>query len=147
MLLNALDDPDKLNTWLLNGGDGTLSSFLTSSVGKIPLQYIELIESFLFYYESGNYIFVHAALDMRLADPFGDLETMLCSRSQADLLDHRWLGDRVLIHGHTPTPQEEIARNFQDSYPIKCIDNGVFVQKPGYGGLCILESLHQDQCL
>ncbi|MBB6239959.1 serine/threonine protein phosphatase 1 [Pedobacter sp. AK013] len=139
MLLDALEDPDKLNNWLMNGGNETLSSFLTSSIHKIPAKYIDLLESFRLYYEYEQYIFVHAALNMRIADPFSDVQTILWSRSQNELLDYGWLGERILIHGHTPTMEQEIINNFEDSYPIKCIDNGVFVKKHGYGGLCILE--------
>lgn len=139
MLLDALDDPDKLNNWLLNGGDETLSSFLTSSVHKIPIKYIDLLKSFRFCYEYDQFIFVHAALNMLISDPFTDVHTMLWSRDQNDLLDYGWLGRRILIHGHTPGTQQEIIENFKDLYPIKCIDNGVFTKKAGYGGLCVLE--------
>lgn len=139
MLLDALRDPLQDYRWLMNGGKECLASFGVDSVEKIPLEYIDLINSFQYYHQTEKYIFVHAALDMQLADPFADTHTMLWSRDQKRLLNTDWLGKRVLIHGHTPTHENVITDSVFEMNRIICIDNGSYFQKEGYGSLCVLQ--------
>lgn len=138
MLLDAIADKSQISKWFINGGDATLSSFLTSSIEKIPYKYIELINSFRHYYLHADYIFVHAALNMKAKDPFEDTETMLWSRTQEDFIDYEWLGDRKIIHGHNPTSKDDILNSIAHE-KIICIDNGVFLKRIGFGNICILE--------
>lgn len=129
MLLDALLDKNKLSNWILNGGNQTLSSFLTASIEKIPIKYINLINSFNNYHLHNNYIFVHAALNMLIENPFDDIKTMLWERNQKDFINEEWLGNRTLIHGHNPTRMEDIIKSIADKDKIICIDNGVFLKK------------------
>jgi len=139
MFLDAINDHRNLSQWIMNGGDTTLSSFLTRSIHKIPIQYIDLIKSFNYYYEDGKYIFVHAALNMFNENPFDDLETILWSREPDWLLNEAWLKDRTLIHGHSPTEAKLIIESVQNRRNIICIDNGSFVKREGFGNICVLQ--------
>jgi serine/threonine protein phosphatase 1 len=139
MLLDAHLSVNNLNLWLLNGGDKTLSSFLTSSLDKIPKKYIDLIKSFKYYYEYERFIFVHAALNMKIDNPFSDIKTILWERNPLNFLDKDWLGDRKLIHGHNPIEKEKIEYSITNKESIISIDNGVYMNKHNHGNMCILE--------
>lgn len=139
LFLNALEDSNSFNHWMLNGGDKTLASFLTSQPEKIPKKYITLIKSFRYYLELGNFIFVHAAINMCINDPFEDKKTMLWEREPQKLFNAQWLGQRQVIHGHQPQSNEGIMESIHEKKAIIGIDNGVYLKRPNYGGICILE--------
>ena len=139
MFLDATLNTNNLNQWLLNGGDKTLTSFLTKSIEKIPIKYIELIQSFKYFLELDNYIFVHAGLNMNIADPFSDLHTILWEREPFKLLNKEWLADRIIIHGHNPQSKIDIMNAIESRKSIICIDNGTYLKKENYGSLCLLE--------
>lgn len=139
MLLDAFDNVNNLNSWLKNGGEKTLLSFLTSSINKIPSKYIDLIKSFSYYYENENFIFVHASLNMTIENPFTDIETILWERESFKYYDESWIKNRILIHGHSPIAQNVIASSIENKNKIICIDNGSFLKREEYGSICILE--------
>lgn len=139
MLLDSFENINNLNSWLKNGGEKTLLSFLTSSIDKIPAKYIDLIKSFVNYYEVDNYIFVHASLNMKIENPYSDIETILWEREPYKYYDENWIKDRILIHGHNPTPKDVITNSIESNSKIICIDNGSFLKKEEYGTICILE--------
>jgi serine/threonine protein phosphatase 1 len=101
MFLDSFKDEKEHTKWMINGGDRTLMSFLTSKIEKIPKRYIELISSSKNYLIKDNFIFVHAGLNMKIQDPFSDIKTILWERKPKELLNKNWLGNRILIHGHT----------------------------------------------
>jgi serine/threonine protein phosphatase 1 len=139
MFLDSFKSLDVLNLWLTNGGDKTLFSFLTSSIEKIPLKYYNLIQSFSYHLEIDNYIFVHAGLNMNLENPFSDRNTMLWTREPRKYLNKTWLGNRKVIHGHSPKSEQSILTSILHNEEIISIDNGVFLTKPDFGSLCILQ--------
>lgn len=139
MLLDASLNTNNLNLWVINGGDKTLSSFLTSSIEKIPLKYYELLNSFKYFLEMDNFIFVHAALNMKIENPYTDTETILWERDPFKYLNIEWLGNRKLIHGHNPKSQEFILKSIENDEKIICVDNGTYLNKKNYGTLCVLE--------
>lgn len=138
LFLDAPLSIDNLNQWLINGGDKTLASFLVSSIEKIPQKYFDLVRSFHYYKEYDGFILVHAALNMKIEQPFSDLKALLWEREPIKYLDDVWLNGRKLIHGHTPQSQSSILESIEQSNPIICIDNGTFLKKENYGAICIL---------
>lgn len=139
MFLDAFMNKNNLNLWVLNGGDKTLSSFLTSSIDKIPQKYIELIKSFRYYYEIEEYILVHAALNMKIDNPYSDNRTIVWERDPLKYFNCDWLNDRKLIHGHNPISQEDILFSIHKNKSIINIDNGVYIKKAGFGSMSVLE--------
>ena len=139
MFIDAFLNPNNLNHWLLNGGDKTLLSFLTSSIEKIPLKYIELIKTFKYFREYEDYILVHAALNMKIENPYSDLQTLLWERDPYKYFDKEWLGNRKLIHGHNPQTQDSILKSIEMGENILCIDNGAYLKKENYGAMCVLQ--------
>lgn len=139
MFLDSLEDNQNLSQWLLNGGDKTLLSFLTASIDRIPQKYIEFIRSFRMYIELDNFIFVHAALNMNLDDPFKDGDVILWERDPYKYLNKAWLGNRKLVHGHNPQSKLEILSSIRGNKEVICIDNGTFIKRDNFGSLCVLE--------
>ncbi len=139
MFLDAFLDYNNLNLWLMNGGSKTLSSFLTSSIEKIPQKYVDLIRSFRYHIEYEQFILVHAALNMKIENPYSDMKTLLWERDPFKFLDAKWLDGRKIIHGHNPKKQSDIQDSILDNSPIISVDNGVYMNKEGFGSLCVME--------
>jgi serine/threonine protein phosphatase 1 len=139
MLLDAYLNTNNLNLWLVNGGDKTLSSFLTGSIEKIPKKYQDFIKSFKYFIETDGFIFVHAALNMNIENPYSDTDTMLWEREPLKHLNDGWLKNRKLIHGHHPKSQDAILKSILNNEKVIGIDNGTYLKKEGYGTLCVLE--------
>lgn len=138
-LLDSLSDLTSKITWLRNGGKETLRSFLTSDVERIPQKYIDFIKTFKYYLLLDNYILVHAGVNMTIEDPFSDQYSLLWLRDWGSLFDSKWLGERVIIHGHTPTEKISIMDQFSSNRQVICIDNGAYINdKTGYGSICVL---------
>jgi serine/threonine protein phosphatase 1 len=138
MFLDSFESETEHTKWMLNGGDKTLMSFLTSEIKKIPNRYIDLIKDSKYYFEILDFILVHAGLNMKIANPFDDLETILWERNPQELLNEEWLGNRRIIHGHTPLSKDTIKAQINSK--ILGIDNGTYLKKKdGFGSLSILE--------
>lgn len=139
MLLQTLENPSYKLNWYRNGGDSTMESFSTSSIDQIPEKYIDFISSLKFYYELEDYIFVHAGVNMLADNPLDDQLSLLWLRDWEQKYSKKWLGKRKVIHGHTPTLRNNIIKQAEYNENVVCIDNGCFVERPGYGSLCALD--------
>jgi serine/threonine protein phosphatase 1 len=112
MLEKYLNGTDRF-TYLLNGGQRTLDSYLRKPVPSelypIPPDHLKFYQSLKLYYETNEYIFVHAGL--RPGVPLESQET-------EDLL---WIRDRFIhtkydfgkrvIFGHTPLAEPLVESN------------------------------------
>lgn len=139
MLLNSLNDFTAQVNWLRNGGDKTLESFSTSEISRIPQEYIDYLRRMKTFHTLDKFILVHAGINMLDPNPFEDEKSLLWLRDWRKLYDKEWLGDRIVIHGHTPTTRGEIELQFKEKHNVLCIDNGAFMSREGYGTICILK--------
>ena len=112
MLEKYLDGTDRF-TYLLNGGQNTLDSYLSktrrSDSFPIPAEHIDFFKSLRLYYETGAYIFVHAGLRPKIP---------LASQKTEDLL---WIRDKFIyskynfgkpvVFGHTPLEKPLVEPN------------------------------------
>ena len=112
MLENYLDGSDRF-TYLLNGGQRTLDEYLsrTKNPGKYPVPpaHLEFFNSLHLYYQTDDYIFVHAGLRKKVS---------LESQKKVDLL---WIRDEFIstdfnfgkrvIFGHTPFREPLVQAN------------------------------------
>jgi len=112
MLDKFLSGDDRF-TYLLNGGQQTLDSYLKKTVQPesfpIPPDHVEFFKSLRLYYETEEFIFVHAGLRPR---------TPLETQSAEDLL---WIRDNFIstkydfgkrvIFGHTPLKKPLVEPN------------------------------------
>jgi len=102
MFLNYIDGPDKL-TYLMNGGKDTLESYLSKSSGNpspIPPEHIDFFRSLLPYYETEDYIFVHAGLRANIPLNMQGPDDLLWIRS--DFIDSDYDFGKLVVFGHTP---------------------------------------------
>jgi serine/threonine protein phosphatase 1 len=112
MLENYLDGSDRF-TYLLNGGQRTLDAYLNrpNNPGEYPVPptHLEFFKSLHLYYQTDEYIFVHAGLRKKVP---------LESQKTIDLL---WIRDEFIfsnfdfgkrvIFGHTPFKEPLVQTN------------------------------------
>jgi serine/threonine protein phosphatase 1 len=135
MMLDATAGPESLHLWLSNGGKETLKSFGISSISELPDAYVSFLEQTKLFISTDKYILVHAGLNFRRVDPFSDTDAMLWSRDE--YFDPVKIGNRLLIHGHTPISLESVLAQLPGNNIN--IDGGcVYSYRKGYGNLVAL---------
>lgn len=96
-----------LNHWYSKcGGDKTMKSFGDS----YPL-YTPFFKGLSDYFEDENFIFVHAGLNFKNQDPLSNNDIFWIRNWYKDI-NRDWLGNRIIIHGHTPISWDEISLQF-----------------------------------
>lgn len=141
-LLGSRTDQEKYQNWLHWGGRETLQSFGASHWREIPGKYWDFMESLVTYFEVDHYILVHAGLNFDTPNPMDNKYSMMWIRNWYEDINYAWLGDRIIVHGHTPVEQMTILKMHQkiEAQQYIDIDNGCFVDfKPGMGQLCAFE--------
>lgn len=139
MLITALNDIPSQVVWFKNGGDTTLKSFSTNHIERIPEVYINFILNLPYYLEFENFIFVHAGINMTIDNPMQDLQSILWLRSWKDCYDKKWLGNRYVVHGHTPMKASFLKSRDNIENDVICIDNGSYMRgAKDMGGICAL---------
>lgn len=137
MMLDAVNGFDT-DFWLRFGGKETMQSFSTELISVIPKIYIDFINSLDYYSIHEKFILVHAGVNMRSDKPLEDLESLIWLRNWERYFDKNWLGERVIIHGHTPTELSRI-KSRANLNKVICIDNGSYMKdKDGFGSLAAL---------
>jgi serine/threonine protein phosphatase 1 len=136
MLLAAKNDAAEYGMWLRNGGDIALESFGLRNLENMAPEYIDFFQSTQLYFEWEQYVFVHAGLNFHLPDPFTDRHAMLWSRDRH--IEPQKIGNRQLVHGHTPTALKKIRAML--TAPAINLDGGcVYGAEMGLGHLLALD--------
>jgi len=141
MMLDAREDPEYFNHWMLNGGKQTLASFGVKSIRDIPQSYWLFLLHLEYYIELEDYLLVHAGFNFKAEDPFTDTHSMLWIRNFP--VDKEFLGNRKIVHGHTPTPMQKIAQSVKSKAQVINIDGGC-VYTSRMSGLGYLTALNLD---
>lgn len=143
LLLNALEDESFMHAWYNNGAEDTLKSFEIpeelmfdyDAFNLIPERYLSFLKSLPLYYETPEFITVHAGLNFGKENVFEDEDAMIWIR------DFEYQGgkieNKVLIHGHTPMEAENIKRDLKEGITrVLNLDAGcVYKDLKGYGNL------------
>jgi serine/threonine protein phosphatase 1 len=115
MLLRYLDGIEK-EMYLFNGGAATLLAYGLPCTAappdvkaKIPVDHLHFFRSLLPYYETEDYIFVHAGLAPGLALSEQSVHDLLWVRQ--DFIDSDYDFGKRVIFGHTPLAQPLIMPN------------------------------------
>jgi len=112
MLEKYLNGTDRF-TYLLNGGQRTLDSYLKQSTKSeafpIPPHHKDFYRSLKLYYETDNYIFVHAGMRPKVPLEFQENEDLLWIRGKFIYTKYNF-GKRV-IFGHTPLSKPLVESN------------------------------------
>ena len=147
LMLEALQNQHaQRDLWLQNGGAETLESYFQRGIPIIPSSHLDFFERLHFYKKIPGYILVHAGLNFYAQDPFSDKEAMLWIRGWYRNLDRQWLGEQVIVHGHTPIPTTQITKSLENlkTIPILNIDAGcVYKGREEFGNLCAFDLTHQ----
>ncbi|MBI5914209.1 MAG: serine/threonine protein phosphatase [Bacteroidetes bacterium] len=143
-ILKACYDGRFFISWLTDwGGEQTLDSFHAYEWKDIAARYWQFFENLEPFLEVGNFILVHAGLNFKQPDPLKFGEDMLFIRDWYPDIDYRWLGERIIVHGHTPVPvrQMELFLKTLENQRVIDIDTGCFhgERQPGKGCLCALD--------
>lgn len=143
MLLKARYDFEQLQLWKVNGGIIAMESFGVSSPNEIGKKYWDFLESLEYYFEVDDYLFVHAGLNFDMPNPLDGKFGMLWIRNWYPDINYQWLGDRIIIHGHTPTQRKTILADWEnmEKNQFLNIDNGCFFNRQGdsFGHLCAFD--------
>ena len=106
-------DSDKSFTdfqnWIANGGVATLESFEISRYAELEDVYKSFFNETKFYFETNGFIFVHAGFDFSNENFLEDFDSMIWIRNMK--VDKKKIGNRIIVHGHTPTPLEKVKKN------------------------------------
>lgn len=112
MLQNYLDGSDRF-TYQLNGGQQTLDEYLNRLDAKdefpIPPKHLKFFDSLQLYYQTDDYIFVHAGLREKVPLESQEIMDLLWIRDEFIHSDFNF-GKRV-IFGHTPFKEPLLQAN------------------------------------
>lgn len=133
MFMEAIYHGD-MEGWFLNGGHSTYSSY-SSALGrmKIPDEHEIFYRKTRFFYDTPEYLFVHAGLkaDQTIQESLDDpnnYESFLWERSHLYTRDNVW--EKTVVFGHTPEPIPYVGENMLG------IDTGcVYKSRDGLGTL------------
>ena len=113
LMFKSINSAESEIHWSINGGLETLMSFGINSYEELDQKYKTFFESLPLKAEIDNYIFVHAGINnIHFKDPFLP-SVVLYARNWYEFLDKKWIGNRYIIHGHTPRTTEEIINQFE----------------------------------
>lgn len=118
------------------------SSDLIKSGASQWQTYLKLMESTYHYFELDHFYLVHAGFDFSLDFPFQSIHPMLYKRNFK--LDKSKVGNKQIIHGHTPQKLSTILKRVKALKKKINIDNGCVNAKTAEQGnlLCLnLDSL------
>lgn len=93
-----------------------------------------------YHLETPGYFLVHAGLNFRAPDPLEATYDMLWIRYWYDEIDRDWLGNRTIVHGHTPEPMLSVKFGIEkmDQRQRVCIDSGCAHSHKGMGYMTAL---------
>lgn len=128
--LGGLDD----TVWLENGGVATVTSY-GGKVGRIPADHLEFFQGLEPYYETSDFIFVHAGYHHLREMHEQDSATTYWNHLPSPLPAPHKSGKRVIV-GHTPQPGGQVL----DGGHVICVDTYCF----GGGYLTAFETSTSD---
>ncbi len=99
MFRDYLDGHDP-SVFLINGGRMTLNSYKNNGQWPIPPSHRIFLETLLDYYETQDYIFVHAGLRPGIPLAVQESSDLLWIRRDFIASDYDW--GKTVVYGHTP---------------------------------------------
>lgn len=118
------------------GGRETLESFGVWGLDEIAEPYWDFLTSLELYIEIPGFVMVHAGLDWTKGhDPLANEEELFFARNWYHRINYDWLGDRTILHGHTPIVRRELEHQFYRLEKARYLDldNGCVYDRTGDG--------------
>ncbi len=147
LMETAQFDREANKHWLMFGGKQTIKSFGVRKVQQIEDEYWDFLDALELYHSDDSFIFVHAGINFTNGDPLHDLDAFLWLRNWYKDIDYDWLGDRVIIHGHTPNSHQNIRAALENLETDKVIniDCGCYMTiEAGKGRLCAFDITNRE---
>ena len=112
MLEKYLNGKDRV-TYLVNGGQQTLESYMNrpreEDEPPIPRKHLEFYNSLRVFYETENYIFVHAGLKNKVPVENQKTEDLLWIRKR--FIESKYDFGKMVVFGHTPLHEPLLLPN------------------------------------
>jgi len=151
-MLDSKYDRNVRANWMSWGGRETLASFgvyegLGTSIVDVPDPYWDFLNAAEYVTESDNYILVHAGLNFDSQDPLMDFHNCLWIRKWYQSINYDWLGDRIIVHGHTPIDKSAMLAQLSnvETQQYLDIDNGCYlIQHEERGQLCAFDMTNRQ---
>jgi serine/threonine protein phosphatase 1 len=86
-------------SFLINGGDKTLESYNCQDIRDMPVSHLAFYKELLPYYETNDYIFVHAGLKPGLPLKDQHIDDLVWIRDEFLYSKYDW--GKVVVYGHT----------------------------------------------
>jgi serine/threonine protein phosphatase 1 len=145
MLLDSIFDPIAFKDWMLSTGGLTLKSYRDFIKKEFNFPY-DLPDSHLHFYselpyflEIDRFVLTHGGINYKINNPFSDTTSLLWKRPEPVPSD--FMPNRIFIHGHTPTPLNQIMQQVSNSENrIVSLDAGC-VYAGRYNGVGYLTAL------
>jgi len=120
MLIHAMNSFKFYKLWMINSGFTTLKNFGIhvdafsgpEDVNRIPVSYVVFFRELHLYAQTDGYFITHACFDGQTLDPLNDVDSMIWRRYES--YNSGFLQGRILIHGHTPSPLQEIRERVEN---------------------------------
>jgi len=120
MLNRALNSLEYFNLWMINSGFTTLKDFgiivdsfhSPKSLLQIPREYMKFFRDLKLFEQTDGFFLCHGCFEGNREDPKGDTDSMIWGRKNLEKASR--IGDRILVHGHTPNPVSEIRKQVED---------------------------------
>jgi serine/threonine protein phosphatase 1 len=109
MFLRWVKTGQDLDLYLYNGGGGTIRSYMEGGKFKLPEEHLRFFESLLLWYETDQYLFVHAGL--RPGVPLEKQDPMDLLWIRGEFIMSKYDFGKIVIFGHTPLRQVLIMEN------------------------------------
>ena len=109
MLLDWVLNGKNYDLYLYNGGGATITSYSQDNEFKLPQEHLDFFTSLLLYYETENYIFVHAGIRGGIPLEEQDPHDLIWIRDEFILSPHDY--GKTVVFGHTPLQRVFIAPN------------------------------------
>ncbi len=102
--------------------------------------YIRFFRKMPIFLEKNGFLLVHAGFNFTQPDFLADKDAMIWERRWYDKIDYAQLGNRIILHGHTPTPVETVKEQVEniDKNQYLNLDTGACYTKKykdGFGSL------------
>ena len=120
-LLEFLREPTKSIVFTDHGGDRTMQSYgvhldpRSLADGRdalarvLPESHLRFLQDLKLWVEFGDFFFCHAGIRPGVPLEMQDPRDLMWIRQE--FLNHRGLHDKIIVHGHTPSPHAEMMDN------------------------------------
>lgn len=123
--------------WSKNWGQQTLASFKVQSPNELPQRYRNFLVDLPYYLEDQGFMFVHAGLDLSLANPGRDTPPEMFVWGNVHIPEHGPTDKRRVVCGHRIRSLKAVTQSL--SQQVLELDNGAFINhRPDNGNLVAL---------